>query len=234
MISVDGLTAYLSQPVGGSRAGMLLLPMITGIAEQVRDWADELAASGVTALSWDPWEGRPGADETPANELFGWMSQLDDAKCLSDQTRLLDYLHDGLGCERVGVIGWCMGGRFALLLAGQDNRLANVVAYHPTVPAAPAPNHTLDAVEHAAKIQAPVMMHYAGADAIVPVESLHRLQSALNGRDTGASIVHVYPGAGHGFSARDKHDNPVNAAAFAVSWPQALSFIHATTGIAGE
>ena len=43
--------------------------------------------------------------------------------------------------------------------------------------------------------------------------------------ETGATITHVYPGAEHGFSSRDRHGNPVNADAYAVSWPQALSFI---------
>jgi carboxymethylenebutenolidase len=229
MINVAGLTAYLSRPVGGSSAGMLMLPMITGIGAQVRDWADELARSGVTALSWDPWEGRPSSDETPTDELYRWMAELDDEKCLADQARLLDHLAGELGCTRVGTIGWCLGGRFALLLGGRDVRLANVIAYHPTVPGRPAPNHTLDAAEHCALIQAPVLMLYPGADDLVPPESFQRLQSALQSRTTGPSMVHVYPGAVHGFSASARHANPINAEAFALSWPQVMSFIRATT-----
>jgi carboxymethylenebutenolidase len=73
------------------------------------------------------------------------------------------------------------------------------------------------------------MMLYPGADSLVPRESFEKLQAALNGRETGASIVHLYPGAEHGFSARMRHDNPVNAEAYNISWPQALAFIKATT-----
>ncbi|MDT7695169.1 MAG: carboxymethylenebutenolidase, partial [Pseudonocardiales bacterium] len=55
MITVAGQGAYLSRPAGGSTAGMLLLPMISGISAQVREWADTLAGRGITTLTWDPW-----------------------------------------------------------------------------------------------------------------------------------------------------------------------------------
>jgi len=229
MTTVGGLHTYLSRPGGGSASGMLLLPMVTGINVQVREWADELARRGITALAWDPWQGRPSADETPPEVLFEWMGALDDENCLAEQRQLLDHLFTDQGCARVGTMGWCLGGRLALLLGGHEKRLANVVAYHPTVPATPAPNHTLDAAAATAAIEAPVLMLYPGEDHLVPRESFDRLQTALQSRAAGASIVHVYPGAEHGFSARARHGNPVNAAAAALAWPQVLEFIAVTT-----
>ncbi|SFJ84544.1 dienelactone hydrolase family protein [Amycolatopsis sacchari] len=227
-VTVGGLRAYLARPAGGSPHGMLLLPMITGIGQQIRDWADEFARRGLTALTWDPWHG-VSSDDTPAEELHERMTRLDDETCLDEQRRLLDHLLGELGCTRAGVIGWCLGGRFALILGGRDDRLANVVAYHPTVPGTPAPNHTVDAVEHTARIKAPVMMLYPGQDELVPHESFQRLQTALQSRETGPSIVHVYPQAGHGFSNRQWHGDPANAEAFALSWPQVLELITVTT-----
>jgi carboxymethylenebutenolidase len=227
-IHVGDLDAYLARPVAGSRAGMLLLPMITGIGRQVREYADTIARLGVTALSWDPWHG-PSADDTSQAELERRLGTLDDESSLREQALLLDHLVGELGCTKAGVIGWCLGGRFALLLAGRDQRPVNVIAYHPTVPTPPAPNHELDAAEYAGRITAPVMMLYPGADSLVPVESFERLQAALNSRTTGASIVHVYPGAEHGFSNKARHGNPVNLEAFAISWPQVLEFIRVST-----
>jgi carboxymethylenebutenolidase len=229
MITVHGLNAYLSRPAGGSPGGMLLVPMINGISAQTREYADELAASGVTALSWDPWRGRPSGDETPFKTLMQWMSELDDEACLGELDRLLDHLFGELGCTSVGTIGWCMGGRFSLLLGGRDDRLANVVAYHPTVPGTPAPNHTVDAVAATAAIKAPVMMLYPGSDDLVPRKSFDRLQAALLSREAGPSMVHFYPGAEHGFSAKARHSKPVNKTAFDLSWPQVLAFVRATT-----
>jgi carboxymethylenebutenolidase len=226
---VDRLNTYLSRPAGGSRAGMLLLPMISGISARVREFADGFAQAGITALCWDPWQGRPSGDRTSMEVLLGWMGALDDEACLAEQRRLLDHLFGELGCTRAGVIGWCMGGRFALLLGGRDDRLANVTAYHPTVPGTPAPNHTLDAAELCGAIRAPVMMLYPGADELVPQRSFQRLQSALQSRASGPSIVHVYPGAEHGFSGSTRLHSAVNTEAFTISWPQAIQFAVTTT-----
>lgn len=226
--SVGSSRVYLARPDDDGGAGMLLLPMVTGVSEQVREFAADLVGTGVTALSWDPWQG-PSADDTAHEKLFELMGRLDDETVLAELERLLTHMFDELGLSRVGVIGWCMGGRFALLLGGRDQRLANVVAYHPTVPIPPAANHALDAAEHTARIQAPVMMLYPGADHLVPRESFDALDSALNGRETGASIVHNYPGADHGFSARGRQDKEVNATAYKLSWPQALDFVRTTT-----
>jgi len=230
-VTVAGLNAYLSRPSEVSTGGMLLLPMITGISPQVREFADNLAAAGVTALTWDPWHGRPGSDDFAAMgaTLFEWVSELDDEACLTEMGQLLEQMFGELGCQRVGVIGWCLGGRFALLLGGRDSRLANVVAYHPTVLDPPPPNNTLDAAEFTARISAPAMILYPGADTLVPAETFLRLQAALNSRTTAPSIVHVYPGAEHGFAARMNHANPINKAANDLSWPQVVAFIRATT-----
>jgi len=164
-----------------------------------------------------------------APTLFQWVSELDDEESLAEMGRLLDHMFGELGCQRVGVIGWCLGGRFALLLGGRDSRLANVVAYHPTVLDPPPPNNTLDAAEFTARISAPAMILYPGADTLVPEETFLRLQAALNSRTTAPSIVHVYPGAEHGFAARMNHANPINKAANDLSWPQVVAFIRATT-----
>ena len=50
MVTVGSLNAYLARPAGGSAGGMLLLPMITGIGAQVREWADDLARAGKRVL----------------------------------------------------------------------------------------------------------------------------------------------------------------------------------------
>jgi carboxymethylenebutenolidase len=207
---------------------MLLLPMITGIGEQLRDWADELAERGISALVWDPFKGR-STDNTTREELGEPAGQLDDDTALGEQSALLEHLLGELGCTRVGVIGWCLGGRFALLLAAREHRLANVVVYHPTVPSELRANHSYDAIADSIGITAPVMVIYPSADAAVPVADFEALQTALQSRDTGATVTQFYPGADHGFSDRARHDKAVNADAFRVSWPQALAFIEVTT-----
>jgi carboxymethylenebutenolidase len=228
-ISVGDLSAYLARPADGdSGAGMLLLPMITGIGEQIRDWADAIAATGITALVWDPFHGR-STDNSSHQELSAMLRELKDDVALREQAALLDHLLGDLGCTKVGTIGWCLGGRFALLLAARDSRLVNVIAYHPTVPSKLPPNQTYDAIAEVSGITAPVMVLYPSADSVVPVEDFVALQAGLQERPAGATITHFYPGAVHGFADRSRHGDQVNADAFAISWPQALAFLQATT-----
>ncbi|MFD7153143.1 dienelactone hydrolase family protein [Kribbella sp. NPDC059898] len=223
-VTVGEQGAYLAR-VG--RAGMLLLPMVTGIGEQLRAWADELAGEGITALAWDPFKGR-STDNATIDELSGMLRQMDDDAALAEQSALLDYMFDELGCDKVGVIGWCLGGRFAFLLGARDQRVANVVAFHPTVPSDRRPHHTYDAIAEAAGITAPVLVSYPSADTAVPNADFETLQTVLQARTTGATFAQYFPGADHGFSDKSRHGKDVNADAFRLAWPQALAFMKST------
>lgn len=226
-VAVGELNAYLSRGTANG-AGMLLLPMITGIGQQVRDWADELAEEGTTALVWDPFHGR-SSDNSTLDDLSGLLYRMDDDAALTEQTALLDHLLGDLGCRAAGVMGWCLGGRFALLLAARESRLAGVVAYHPTTPAELRPNQTHDAIAEATAITAPVMLIYPSADTLVPVTDFEALQAALQSRPAGATVTQFFPGADHGFSDRSRHGKEVNADAFRLSWPLARAFVATTT-----
>ncbi len=166
-VEIGELRAFLARPLGGSTGGMLLLPMITGINDQVREYAEDIAGTGVTALVWDPWHGH-SADDTPREQLVEWMGELQDDAVLVEMNTLLEHAFGELGLSKVGVIGWCLGGRLALILGGGDPRVANVVAYHPSIFVPAPPHHTVDAVESASRIAAPVMILHAGATRSCP------------------------------------------------------------------
>ena len=180
--------------------------------------------AGITALVWDPFKGR-STDNSTRDELAELMGGFDDDVLLAEQVSLLDHLLGELGCTKAGVIGWCLGGRFALLLGARDRRLASVTAYHPTTPSELKPQHTYDAIAEAASITAPVLVVYPGSDAAVSVADFEALQTSLQGRPTGATITQFYPGAEHGFTDRSRQDKQVNADAYKLSWPPGLSFI---------
>lgn len=226
-VSVGSLTAYLATGRANG-PGMLLLPMITGIGAQIRDWADELGARGITALTWDPFHGR-SSDNSTIDELSDLLSKTDDDAALAEQTQLLDHLLGDLAAPKAGVIGWCLGGRFALLLGAREHRLAGVTAFHPTVPSQLRPHQTHDAIADAAAITAPVLVSYPSADTMVTNADFEALQTSLHSRPTGATLSLFHPGADHGFTNRDRHDKPVNADAYQLAWPQALTFIDTTT-----
>lgn len=227
MVRVGEQNAYLAEPDGGSRGGMLLLPMIDGIGQRVKRFAQDIAETGVTTLCWDVFHGA-SSDTHSHDELFAMLAKMDDSAALGEQHELLEYLYQQRGVERVGTIGYCLGGRFALLLGAAEPRLANVIAYHPTVPLEPAANHSMDPFEATGRIEAPVLMHYPGQDTLVPMESFRALRDGLESRQEADTITHLYPRAEHGFSNDSRHGNQANLDAYERSWPQTLEFIKNT------
>jgi carboxymethylenebutenolidase len=225
-IESGGLKGYLARPEGTADGGMLLLPMITGIGAQLRVYADSIAAQGVVALAWDPFHG-PSSDDTSLDALIALAPTITDPAAQREQRQWVDYMIGDLKLPRVGVIGWCMGGRMALVLAARDQRLVNCVAYHPTIRRPLPPHQTEDAIELAPAIGCPVQVLYPGGDHIVTRETFDALERALQTR-TAPTIAHVYPGAEHGFMDAARQANPINRASTALAWPQTLAFISAT------
>src|SRR5439155_1561081 len=127
------------------------------------------------------------------------LPRVHDEAAAVDQARCLTYLRDVLGLQRVGVIGWCMGGRMVLRLAAGDPGLAACVAYFPTL-REPRPEHEADVIAVVDRIVCPVQALYGGKDHVTAPAAFASLQAALQ-RRSQPTMIHVYPDADHGFLA---------------------------------
>ena len=116
-----------------------------------------------------------------------------------------------------------------MLLAARDHRLANVVAFHPTVPSKLPPQHTYDAIAEAGAITAPVLVSYPSADTAVPNADFEALQTALQAGRPARRSRSTSPAPTTASPTRPARTRTVNADAFRLAWPQALAFIEATT-----
>jgi carboxymethylenebutenolidase len=222
--SVKGLNVYIARSGSATDAGVLLIPAATGIAPYLKRCADDLANEGLTALAWDQFHGR---DVTGLGwpELGPLLQAIDDATALKELESLLDYLLSEFSLKRVGVIGWCFGGRLALVLAARDQRVAACVAYHPSVRVARGPNQTEDAVALAREIECPVEWVHPGNDQVITGDLFPAIRDALSGREKGATSISIYPGADHGFIERQNTD--ANRIASKLAWPQTIAFFKA-------
>src|SRR4051794_9326587 len=116
------MPAFVARPVAGRGPGIVVLQEIFGITDYIKDRARDLASLGYVALVPQLY-WRLGSDVTlPENtpeglqQAFGYMQRLDQTQAVQDAAAAIDYLRSSLG-QSVGVLGFCMGGRLAYMLA---------------------------------------------------------------------------------------------------------------------
>ena len=216
---VHGFIAHADKAIGG----VLVLPTITGVDPAMRTLAQELAGAGMTALVWDPFPGdAPPPTEHPA--LMARANTLNDDLAEANMSACIDHMLGPLRLSSVAVLGFCLGGRYSLLLAAHDKRLAACVAFYPSVRVPMKPNETRDAVALAPQIVCPVQLVQAGGDQVIVFPTFLKLREALETRKA-ATIAQLHPGAVHSFRRGDFQSDPANAAATRISWPPALAFL---------
>jgi carboxymethylenebutenolidase len=218
-VQLGDVQAIAFRPESPSRGGVLLLPTNAGADKSNRYHSRCLAEAGLTALLWDPY---PGKGLPPNEDRSKWSAAVDDEWAVQGQSRLLTYMAEELGVEQAGCLGFCMGGRYSLLLAATDHRVAALASFYPTIRRPTPATQKYDAVAMAAEIRCPVTVVCPGQDHITTAEVYADLRKALRQRDQ-ATIAHVYPDAGHGFLQARQPE-----AAVKMAWAQAVAFMTAT------
>jgi carboxymethylenebutenolidase len=216
---VHGFIAHADNPSGG----VLVLPTITGVDPPMQAIARQLAEAGMTALVWNPFAG----DTSNPTDHSGFMARantLNDDLVETHMAACVDHMLGSLRLRSVAVLGFCLGGRYSLLLAAHDKRLAACAAFYPSVRVPMKPNERRDAVALAAQISCPVHMVQAGADEVIVMPTFLKLREALEKRPA-ATMTQLHPGAVHSFMRPDLQSNLANAAATRLAWPPAVTFL---------
>lgn len=218
-LHIDDQRAYCYKPEGETKSGVLYLPTNGGPDKINRRSAHSLAEAGMTTLLWDPY---PKLNETPPpDERSKLSAAVDDDWAVEGQSRWLTYMKEELGVERFGCIGFCMGGRYSLILASKDRRLNALVSYYPTV-RVPTPAHQkYDAVAVCGEIRCPTTLVCPGEDHITTQETYAAMRASLRKREE-PTIAQVYPHAPHGFIQHGGSEADVNLA-----WVQTTAFLKA-------
>ena len=157
-----------------ARAGMLILTTIFGINEFARGYADMLAENGITAAVWDINSGLPLT--TDYQECISRARTLTDTGVAAMLDKWLTFMRGDLNLTSIGTAGFCIGGRFALLLCAKDKRIKACVAAYPSIENPRLANQELDAVALSAQIECPVHIVQPGKDHVSSVETYDSAQ----------------------------------------------------------
>jgi carboxymethylenebutenolidase len=198
---------HLAELSGSAGAGVVVIHDWYGQLPHVRALADELAAAGLAALAVDLYDGRITTDPGQAETLAGEMDRAAAPARLEEGVKTLRARVDG---GPVGVLGWSLGGMYALDQAASGNVDAAAIYYA-----------ALDQ-DDAARIHCPVLLHLAETDEFDPPELYEQFVAALRAAGTEVE-VHTWPGTQHSFANRDVALHAPDAAAEA--WSITVRFL---------
>jgi carboxymethylenebutenolidase len=222
------LPAYVARPSGaGPFPAVIVINEIFGIHAYIQDVCRRLAEQGYLAIAPDYFDraGDP-AVLTDIQEVFSIVNATPYDQVIEDTRATLAYLSSrpDVAADRIGVTGFCWGGRYVWMAAALFDQIkAGVAWYGRLEPSDGGGDPQTFPTGVAALIRAPVLGLYAGADRGIPLDSVERMRAGLQAADnpTGSQIV-VYPGAEHGFHA--DYRPSYNEAAARDGWARLLAW----------
>jgi len=202
----DGLAlkAYRAQPVGpGPFPTVLVVQEIFGVHEYIRDVCRRLARQGYQAIAPKLYQrqGDPAGIENVPDILAKIVSKVSDAQVMGDlDTAAAWAAAHGGDASRLGITGFCWGGRITWLYAAHNQRLKAGVAWYGRLTGASSPLTPAHPIDVVGQITAPVLGLYGAKDQGIPVSDVERMRADLARAGKRAELV-LYPEAGHAFHA---------------------------------
>ncbi|MBI4178143.1 dienelactone hydrolase family protein [bacterium] len=213
------LSAELFLPTGEKYVqpypGLIAIHEWWGLNDQVRGEARRLADEGFAVLAVDLYRGRVATESEEAHEL---MRGLPEDRALGDLKAAFKYLagRPDVWSDRIGSIGWCMGGGYSLALAAEEPDLRASVIYY---------GRLITDGARLANIKANVYGFFGEVDRGIPPESVREFERNLTAaRGAGPSVkIELYPGAGHAFANKSRPS--YNAEAAADAWTKTVRYL---------
>jgi carboxymethylenebutenolidase len=213
----ETVSGMIYAPAGkGPFPALIVIHEWWGLNDWVKGQAAKFADEGYVALAVDLYRGKVAVDESMAHEL---MRGVPEDRAKRDLKAAYAFLaaQPNVKKDRIGAIGWCMGGGYALDVALEEPGLAaDVINY----------GHLATDPDELKKIQAPILGSFGGQDRGITPEDVKAFQAAME--KLGKKIdVKIYPNAGHAF------ENPNNKTGYraedaADAWQRTVTFLAGT------
>lgn len=195
--AIDGAGRFRGYLAGGGGPGVVVVQEIFGVNAGIRAMCDDWAAKGFTAFAPDLfWRIEPGLDISDRTEAewkraFAAMQEFDIDAGLRDIEASIRALR-ARGHEKVGVVGYCLGGRVAFLAATRTDSDASVSYYGGGIDGLVGEAHA---------IARPLLIHLAVEDEYIDAGAQATVHAALDSHPKVA--IHDYPGVRHAFARVD-------------------------------
>ena len=202
----DGdIPAYRAMPAkGGPFPVVLVVQEIFGVHEHIKDICRRLAKLGYLAVAPELYARQGDVSKiTDIKEIISKVvSKVPDAQVMADLDATVAWAKGTKSGDttKLGITGFCWGGRIVWLYAAHNPDLKAGVAWYGRLVGEADALHPKHPVDVAAALKAPVLGLYGGADPGIPLESVEKMRAALKEANKAAEIV-VYPDTPHGFYA---------------------------------
>jgi carboxymethylenebutenolidase len=206
----DGtIPAYRAHPAKGKNFPVILVVQeIFGVHEHIKDLCRRFAKMGHFAVAPELFarQGDVSQMKDFSQIIRDVVSKVPDAQVMSDLDSTVAFAKTTGKADtgKLGITGFCWGGRIVWLYASHNPRLdAGAAWYGRLTPTETSPRNPLQPtmpIDVAAKLKAPVLGLYAGKDRGIPLTSVEAMRAALKAAKSKSEII-VYPDADHGFNA---------------------------------
>ena len=215
----EHIGVFLAEPDDdGKHPAVVVIHEWWGLNDHIRDVTTRLAGEGLVAIAPDLFDGRVTQDPEVAGPM---MMGLDQKKALGKLAAAVEQVRSGSE-GKVGVMGFCMGGSYALLLPIHDPKVGAAVPFYGQVPGD-------DVLEG---LHTPVMYVYAGKDEWITRDEVDRLASHLEHHGKPGEVVR-YMDADHAFF-NDTRPEVYRTGDAGDAWSRAVGFLKSNLGPAPE
>lgn len=222
------MNAYTARPKGKRRLPVVLVVQeVFGLHEWIRDVTRRFAHAGYHAIAPDLFQRQGDPTTAPDMQtLFREIvSRVPDAQVMADLDAAAAFARKaGSDSRRLGVIGFCWGGRITWLYAAHQPALKAGVAWYGRLVGQPNPLQPLNPIDVADRLKAPVLGLHGDLDRGIPVADVERMNAALKAANS-PSFIRRFPEADHGFLA--DYRPSFHAPSAAAAWADALGWFGA-------
>jgi carboxymethylenebutenolidase len=197
------LEGFLAEPKTTTKRGsILVVHEIFGVTDHIKDVACRYAQAGYTAYAINLFrrEGEPPPMSAGFQPLMEFVGKIPDTQIMSDLDKASDMLRKHPHSNgKVGIVGFCWGGRISMLYDAHAPKLNAAIAYYGRISGQPTANQPTYPIDVVAKMHAPLLGNFGAEDTGIPPAEANKLRDALKAANKPAEI-YVYENAGHAFN----------------------------------